>query len=260
MTSEHEAAGQVVVGIPARMGSTRFPGKPLCSILGVAMVEHVWRRCLLSKAVSRVFVAVCDEQLKDWGDAVGAEVVMTNPEIESPGLRVAEAASILRIPDDDIVAIVQGDEPLIHPESIALGARPMIEDPGLFCANFCAPATDEEMADPDDVKVVTDLNRNLMYLSRSQVPWQGVGMKQLGVFFLRMKNLLEFQRLTQTPLERTESIELIRALQHGKRVRMVDYPHVVKSVDNERQRMEVESLMAEDEVWPLYREECHAAN
>ena len=229
------------------------------------MVEHVWRRCLLSKAVSRVFVAVCDERLKEWGEKVGAEVVMTRPEIERPGLRVAEAASIIGIPDDDIIAIVQGDEPLIHPGSIALGAQPLIEDPGLFCANFCAPATEEEWADADEIKAVTDLEMNLMYLSRSPIPWQagmanGVLMKQLGVFFLRMKNLLEFQRLTPTPLEGTESIELIRALQHRRRIRMVSYPYIVKSVDNETQRREVESMMAEDEVWPLYREQCGAAS
>ena len=255
----------IIIGIPVRMGSTRFPGKALCSILGVPMVEHVWRRCLLASVVDRVFIATCDEELKQWGEKVGAEVVMTPKDIERPGLRVSEAAKSLGIPNDDIVAIVQGDEPLIHPDCIAIGAQPLIEDPNLFCTNYCARADEKEWLDWDEVKVVTDLEMNLIYLSRSPIPSDTVGqtgprMKQLGIFFFRMKHLLEFQQLAPTRLERVESIELIRALEHRRQIRMINYPYLIKSVDNESQRQEVEMLMRNDLIWPLYKEECNVGD
>ncbi|MCX6224368.1 MAG: NTP transferase domain-containing protein, partial [Bacteroidia bacterium] len=103
---------KVIVGIPVRLGSTRYPGKPLCDILGKSMVEHVYRRCALSKYATDLFVAACDDPIRQRVEAFGGTVIMTDPEIQRPGLRVAAAAETLGLGDDDIVVVVQGDEPL----------------------------------------------------------------------------------------------------------------------------------------------------
>ncbi len=256
---------KVAIGIPVRMGSTRFPGKPICNILGVPMIEHVYRRCLLAGNVDRVFVAACDDEIERFMKDIGGEVVMTPKEIDRPGLRVAEAAKILGLDDNDIVAVVQGDEPLVHPESIEQGIKPLIEDPGLFCTNLCADASEKEWKEINDVKVVVDKDMNLLFLSRSPIPSNtrnriGPRLKQLGIFFFRMKFMIEFQNLTPMPLEVSESIELLRALEHGKRIRMVKYPYIVKSVDTDADRMEAEDRMREDPIWPLYKEQCNVAS
>src|SRR5438105_2602703 len=110
------------------MGSSRFPGKPLAQILGMPMVEHVYRRCTLAKSVDEVFVATCDEEIRSAMESVSARVYMTRPDIERPGLRVAEACRQQELADDDIVVVVQGDEPLVHPGMIDLAVKPLLED------------------------------------------------------------------------------------------------------------------------------------
>ena len=115
---------RIVVGIPVRMGSTRFPGKPLCDILGKTMIEHCYKRCELSKYSTDLFVAACDSEIHDVVENFGGNVIMTNPDIQRPGLRVASAAESLDLDDDDIVVVVQGDEPLVHPDMIDLAIQP----------------------------------------------------------------------------------------------------------------------------------------
>ena len=117
---------RIVVGIPVRMGSTRFPGKPLCDILGKTMIEHCYKRCALSKYTTDLFVAACDSEIKEEVENFGGKVIMTNPDIERPGLRVASAAESLDLDDDDIVVVVQGDEPLVHPDMIAESLQPFM--------------------------------------------------------------------------------------------------------------------------------------
>lgn len=253
---------KVHIGIPVRMGSTRFPGKPLCRIMDVPMIEHVYRRSILTKSADRVFVVACDDEIKNYMEKIGGEVIMTPKEIDRPGLRVAEGAKKLGVKDDDIIVVVQGDEPLIHPDSIEIGIEQLITNPDLYCINYCAVADENEWMDTDVVKVVTDMDMNLIYLSRSPIPSNtrnrlGPLLKQLGIFFFRMKNIIEFQKLKPTPLEIAESIELIRALEYGKSIKMIKYPYTIKSVDNEAQRREVEALMAKDTVWPFYKDQCN---
>ncbi len=253
---------KVYVGIPVRMGSTRFPGKPLCRILGVPMIEHVYRRSILAKSVNSVFVAACDDEIKDYVENMGGEVVMTAKEINRPGIRVAEAAKKLGVNENDIIVIVQGDEPLIHPDSFELGIKILTSNRDLYCVNYCTIADERDWMDTNVVKVVTDTDMNLMYLSRSPIPSNtrnrfGPKLKQLGIFFFRMKNLIEFQNLTATPLEIAESIEHIRVLEYGKTIKMIKYPYTIKSVDNEAQRQDVEALMIKDTVWPIYKDKCN---
>jgi 3-deoxy-manno-octulosonate cytidylyltransferase (CMP-KDO synthetase) len=236
------------------MGSSRFPGKPLCDILGKPMVEHVYRRVRLSTKVTEVFVAACDDEIKKAVEGFGGKVYMTPKEISRPGLRVAEACKQMKLDDNDIVVVVQGDEPLVHPRMIDLAVEPLLNDPGIFCVNLAADMTEEEWLDPNEIKVVTDERMNALFMSRSPIPSNtrnrvGPRMKQVCIMPFTKKNLLQFQEMAPTPLEIAESIEMLRAIEHGLIVRMVRTDLVSKSVDNENDRKTVEGLMKKDAVY-----------
>ena len=252
---------RIVVGIPARMGSTRFPGKPLCDILGKTMIEHCYKRCALSKYTTDLFVAACDSEIKDAVENFGGNVIMTNPDIQRPGLRVASAAESLDLDDDDIVVVVQGDEPLVHPDMIDLAIQPLLDEKDVFVSNLTAELTEDEWKDPGEIKVVCDLNMNAMYMSRAPMPsidheeertkWY----KQVCIMPFRWHFMKKFNHvLKATPLELQESIEMNRAIQHGYKVRMVNSPYISKSVDTEIDRKIVEKIMKNDSIYKKYKE------
>jgi 3-deoxy-manno-octulosonate cytidylyltransferase (CMP-KDO synthetase) len=250
---------KVVVGIPARMGSTRFPGKPLCDILGKTMIEHCYKRCSLSDYTTSLFVAACDAEIQQAVEGFGGNVIMTDPNIQRPGLRVAAAAETLDLDDDDIVVVVQGDEPLVHPDMIDLAVQPLLDESDVFVSNLTAELTEQEWKDPGEIKVVCDLKMNAMYMSRAPMPstdheekrvkwWKQVCIMPFRWHFMKKFN----HDLAPTPLELQESIEMIRALQHGYKVRMVPSPHTSKSVDTDEDRKIVEILMKNDPVYKDY--------
>ena len=252
---------RIAVGIPVRMGSTRFPGKPLCDILGTPMVEHVYKRCALSSYTTDLFVAACDDEIRDRVEAFGGSVIMTDPEIQRPGLRVASAAETLKLAAEDIVVVVQGDEPLVHPDMIDLAVEPLLNEKDVYVSNLCKEIEDEEWVDPGEIKVVCDLKMNAMYMSRSPIPstnheeqrtkwWKQVCIMPFKWHFMKRFN----HGLTPSPLELQESIEMIRALQHGYKVRMVPSPYLSKSVDTDNDRRVVEVMMKNDPIYPKYRE------
>jgi len=258
---------KVVIGIPARMGSTRFPGKPLCKILGVPMIEHVYRRCLLAKGVDQVFVGACDEEIRKAVESFKGSVIMTDPTIPRPGLRVAVASQSLDLADEDIVVVVQGDEPLVHPDMIDLALEPLLKEKDILVSNLVEEIkSDAEWQDPNVVKVVTDLEMNAIYMSRSPIPSNdyeeepGKRLVQVCIMPFRWHFLRTFNELNPTPLEKAESIEMIRAIQHGYKVRMVHSHYISKSVDTETERQEVENLMRKDPIWPLYKEQCNVTS
>ena len=256
-----ENSPAVVVGIPARMGSSRFPGKPLCDILGISMIEHVYKRCKLSDNVDLVFVAACDHEVREVVEGFGGMVVMTDPDISRPALRVAEACTKIKgLKENDIVVVVQGDEPMVRPEMIDLAIEPILKDSKIMCVNLVSSLTDDQWLDPNEIKVVTDLEMNALYMSRSPIPSKihkesfkanSVQFRQVCIFPFFKSNLLNFVKLSPTPLEQAESIEMLRAVEHGHRIRMVYSPYDTKSVDTESDRIEVEILLSCD---PL----CHA--
>ena len=250
---------KIVVGIPVRMGSTRFPGKPLCDILGKTMIEHCYKRCSLSKYTTSLFVAACDTEIQQEVEGFGGTVIMTDPNIQRPGLRVAAAAETLDLDDDDIVVVVQGDEPLVHPDMIDLAVQPLLDEDDIYVSNLTAELSEEEWKDPGEIKVVCDLQMNAMYMSRAPMPstdheeqrvkwWKQVCIMPFRWHFMKKFN----HDLETTPLELQESIEMIRALQHGYKVRMVPSPYVSKSVDTEADRQMVEGLMKDDMVVKQY--------
>ncbi len=250
---------KVVVGIPSRMGSTRFPGKPLCNILGKPMIEHCYKRCLLSRSITDLFVAACDDEVRKTVEGFGGSVIMTDPNIQRPGLRVAAAAETLNLDDNDIVVVVQGDEPLVHPDMIDLAIQPLLDEDDIFVSNLTAELTKEEWNDPGEIKVVCDLNMNAMYMSRASIPsvdheekrtkwWKQVCIMPFRWHFMKTFN----HKLESTPLELQESVEMNRALQHGYKVRMVPSPYASKSVDTETDRLIVEEMMKTDTIFPKY--------
>jgi 3-deoxy-manno-octulosonate cytidylyltransferase (CMP-KDO synthetase) len=250
---------KVVIGIPARMGSTRFPGKPLCDILGKTMIEHCYKRCSLSKFQTDLFVAACDKEIKDVVNSFGGNVLMTNPNISRPSLRVAEAAESLNLDDDDIVVVVQGDEPLVHPDMIDLALQPLLKEKDVYLSNLVSELNEDEWRDPGEIKVVCDLKMNAMYMSRAPIPsidheeLRTKHYKQVCIMPFRWHFMKKFNHVLEpTPLELQESIEMIRAIQHGYNVRMVPSPYKSKSVDTDYDRKIVEQLMKNDPIYRLY--------
>jgi 3-deoxy-manno-octulosonate cytidylyltransferase (CMP-KDO synthetase) len=247
----------VVVGIPARMGSSRFPGKPLKPILGLPMVQHVHERCRLAGNVDDLFVATCDDEIRDVVEGFGGRAVMTDPDIPRPGLRVAEAVKQMDLADDDIVVVVQGDEPLVHPGMIEVAVSALQDDPGAPLGTLVADANEVEWQDVNEVKVVCNMRGDLIYMTRSPVPSNTRDrfhrrLKQVAIMPFRKHFLLEFQELAETPLEIDESVELLRAIEHGVRVKAIESPYESVSVDTEPDRLEAEAAMRDDEFFPRY--------
>lgn len=245
---------QVVAGIPARMGSSRLPGKPLRPILGRPMIEHVYARTSLAPSVNATFVATCDQEILDAVVGFGGRAIMTPREISRPGLRVATACESLDLADEDLVVVVQGDEPLVHPDMIELAIRPFVSDKSLQVLTLIASATEDEWVDADEVKTVQAANGDILYMSRSPLPSNARGrvgprFKQVAIIPFRRGFLRSFQTLAATPLEIAESIELLRALEHGYRVGSADSSafHTV-SVDTSSDLAEAEALMRIDSL------------
>ena len=247
---------RIVLGIPARLGSTRFPGKPLCKILDKTMIEHCYKRSKLSNYATDLFVAGCDKKIESHVKNFKGNFIMTDKNILRPGLRVAEASKKLDLDDNDIVVVIQGDEPLVHPKMIDLAIKPLIDNEDILISNLCAKIGKNDLLNPSEIKVVCDLNMNALYFSRSPIPsymhqekktfwWKQVCIMPFKWHFMKKFNDI----LKPTPLELQESIEMIRAIQHGYKVRMVPTNFINKSVDNENDRIEAENLMRLDELY-----------
>ena len=261
-----EATIRAVAIVPARLGSSRFPGKPLASLLGRPMVEHVVRRAELCESVDAVYVATCDDEIRDAVEAFGGCVLMTSKSHERATDRVAEAAQGLGA---DVIVMVQGDEPMITPEMIPLTIAPLASDSGVGCVNLVHRIeSTAEINDRNTVKVVMDLNRDALYFSRSPVPAIDLASgdrrefyKQVCVIAFRRQFLFDLTSLPQTPLERAESIDMLRALEHGRRVRLVETEIDTHSVDTPADLRLVEARMAHDALLPRYggstRREAH---
>jgi len=248
----------VVAVIPARMGSSRFPGKPLARILGLPMVEHVRRRVALSPLIDEVVVATCDREIFETVTAYGGRSVMTATTHERCTDRVAEAALSVNA---DFVVNVQGDEPLVQPSTFEALLAPLEREAALPCANLMSEIlTDDEFRNPNVVKTVCDRNGNALYFSREPIPSVSKAgtmifkrYKQLGIIGFRRDFLHRFSSLPPTPLEQIESVDMMRALEHGYPVRMVVTSHPSLGVDTPDDLARAEVLMGKDDLFPSYR-------
>jgi 3-deoxy-manno-octulosonate cytidylyltransferase (CMP-KDO synthetase) len=215
------------------------------------MIEHVFRRATMCDLLDAVYVATCDEEIRRVAEAFGATVLMTSPAHERASDRVAEAAASL---EADIVVMVQGDEPMITPDMIASAVAPMMEDPSVTCVNLARRIVNwEEYVDRNTIKVVTDVRGDALYFSRAPIPTldfagveRGEAFKQVCVIPFRRDFLHEFALLTQTPLERAESIDMLRVIENGGRVRMAPTEAATHAVDTAEDLRLVETLMKDD--------------
>ncbi len=209
----------VVVIIPARFGSTRLPGKALAEIGGVPMVVHVWRRARAARGVDRVLVATDDERIRRAVEGAGGEAVMTRPDHPSGTDRIAEVSRGL---DAEIVVNVQGDLPLLDPAYVEAAVAPLGEAGGRVEMATLATALRPGEAEREQVvKVVCDRRGEALYFSRAPIPWPGGGgLRHIGLYAYRRRLLLELAELEPTPLERSERLEQLRALEHGHAIRV----------------------------------------
>lgn len=243
--------------IPARMGSTRFPGKPLAPIHGIPMLGHVYFRSRMNPRLDAVYIATCDDEICRYAREIGAHCILTSGTHERASDRTAQSVDIIEVGSSspvDVVVMIQGDEPMIHPDMLDEALVPLQQDPDVQVVNLMAPLDADAAADPNEIKVVVDRRGDALYFSRVRLPWHKDArvdaMKQVCVIPFRRRFLAQFAALEPTPLERAESIDMLRALEHGHPVRMARTAHVTYSVDTPHDLARVASLMRDD---PLVR-------
>ncbi|MGC8862004.1 MAG: 3-deoxy-manno-octulosonate cytidylyltransferase [Armatimonadota bacterium] len=259
-----------VVIIPARMASSRFPGKPLADICGKPMVQWVYERASQATGISGVIVATCDREIADAVRRFGGEAVMTSDKHRSGTDRLAEAAAEL---EAEIIINVQGDEPLIDPVSIEKALAPL-ERGSEVMASLMVPITREEARNANLVKVVVSLDGHALYFSRSPIPYcrdeqararvsetdrhgqtehkksraEGI-FGHVGLYACTRDFLLRFASWEPTPLEKTEALEQLRVLEHGYRIKMVEIAQRPMAVDTpedlERVRDAVRGILSD---------------
>jgi len=234
-----------VVGIiPARWGSTRFPGKPLHGIAGKPLVQHVWERCVEAQSFDQVIIATEDMRIAEVAFNFGAEVSITSAEHASGTDRIAEVAGKLK--KASIIFNIQGDEPMIDPALLRDLVKRVQASDTIKIITAAIPISEEEAQSEHVVKVVFNRYGDSLYFSRSRIPFlrrsslQAPAYKHLGVYGYRRRALLEFVRLQRSPLEQIEQLEQLRALEYGMKIRVivsetnsigVDTPEDAKAVE-----------------------------
>ena len=248
---------KVTAIIPARMGSSRFPGKPIAPLLGRPMIEHVYKRTAMSKALTDVFVATCDEEIKSAVEGFGGRAVMTADTHERASDRIAEAAQNL---DADIVVLVQGDEPMTVAAMIDAAVAPFADDDSIQCVNLTKRIDNEsDFVDPNTIKVIMDQNNDALFMSRQPVPTRPGGdfsmiraYKQVCIIPFRLEALNRYTELAPTPMEIAESVDMMRFLENGIPVRMVETEYDSQAVDTPNDLARVEKLMMDDPLCKTY--------
>ena len=247
--------------IPARMGSSRFPGKPLEKLLGLELVMHVYERCRLSENLDRVIVATCDTDVRDVCASHGAEVVMTSGDHAGAVDRTAEAVELAGggLADDDLVLMVQGDEVLVAPDMID-PAVDAFEESGAPVVNLASPIEDPaEHDDPNVVKVACAPDGRALFFSRAPIPSRTrvdrpAMLQQTGVIGFSKSFLYTFLRLARTPLEITEGVDMLRTLEHGQAIQIVIADRLTIGVDTPDELTRAESILKNDPVTAQYME------
>jgi 3-deoxy-manno-octulosonate cytidylyltransferase (CMP-KDO synthetase) len=242
----------VLVVIPARYHSTRLPGKILADIAGRPMIEHVYRRATAARLVHGVIVATDDERIAAAVRGFGGAAVMTRADHVSGTDRIAEVVSALHC---RAVVNLQGDEPLIEPETIDAAVRPLLEDSTVEISTLSRPlANSEEYRNPNVVKVVTNYRGDALYFSRAPIPAPSpstalaaaapsVARAHVGLYVYRRETLLKLAGLAAAPLEIVESLEQLRALAHGIRIRVIETKHAAAGVDTPEDLERVRQLL-----------------
>jgi 3-deoxy-manno-octulosonate cytidylyltransferase (CMP-KDO synthetase) len=236
-----------VGAIPARYGSTRLPGKPLLPIAGRPMIEHVYTRVARARGLDRVVVLTDDERIARAVEEFGGECEMTPADCASGTDRIAWAA---RRWNATAVINIQGDEPLIDPEEISAVAAHLAAHPQDPVVTLATPAAPEDMGNPNAVKVVLGRDGAALYFSRAPIPYSrqeggAAPLKHLGIYGYQRDALLRLAALAPTPLERSESLEQLRALENGIRIRVLIVGRASIGVDTAEDLERVERILTE---------------
>ena len=241
---------EVIIVIPARFGSTRLPGKPLVSLAGKPMIQHVYERAQMATRASRVIVATDDERIVKAVENFGGSVRMTRADHRTGTERVAEVAAHEK---GDVFVNVQGDEPLLDPVAVDTAVNALFEEPAAAIATVATPIKlPADIMDPNVVKTVLDFDGNGLYFSRAPIPWvrdtgskiQVRHLKHLGLYVFQRDALLEYPTLPQGELERIEQLEQLRWLENGWKIRVAEVEHDAISVDVPEDIPRVEKLLA----------------
>ena len=246
---------RVIALIPARMGSSRFPGKPMKNILGKPMIEIVYNNVSKSKLTNYTYVATCDLIIYNHIISVGGNAIMTSSKHERASDRCAEALKKIEKKHKvkyDIVIMVQGDEPLIKAKNIDKAVKPMINDNKIHVINILGKILNyKEFNDKNCIKVITDYNNNALYFSRSPIPYFSKFInlfphagKQICVIPFRRDFLIKYNSMKQTRLEKTESVDMLRVLENGYNVKMIPMNIINQSVDTLSDLKKVERIIS----------------
>ncbi|MFB3883632.1 MAG: 3-deoxy-manno-octulosonate cytidylyltransferase [Thermodesulfobacteriota bacterium] len=239
---------KVVAIIPARMASSRFPGKPLVNILGLPMIEHVRRRVSLCDGIE-VYVATCDHEIRTVVESHGGKVIMTSDKHLRCTDRIEEAVTSL---DADIVVNVQGDEPTVVPQAVTEVSSPLQTSDAFQCSCLIYPLSDlSELQNPNVVKTVISREKSILYFSRSPIPYVRENgpthfFKQSGIMAFRKDFLHLYSRLSATPLEIAESVDMLRVLEHSYKILGIPTTQVSSGVDVPEDVRAVEEILKGD--------------
>ena len=211
--------------IPARYQSSRFPGKPLAMIAGKPMIQHTYERALACPDLSAVYVATDDDRILECVKGFGGKALMTRGDHVSGTDRIAEAAQKIGVEDQDLVVNIQGDQPAFQPEVVSAMIAPLVADETIPMSTLkCRIRDENDVTNPNHVKVVTDNRGFALYFSRCPIPFcrdanpGRVHYKHLGFYCFRMNFLLKFTALPEGKLESLEKLEQLRALENGYRI------------------------------------------
>ncbi len=238
--------GALVV-IPARYGSTRFPGKPLALLRGKPVIQHVYEQAVRARRADAVVVATDDRRILEAVERFGGRAVMTSPDARSGTERAAEAA---RARSEAVIINVQGDEPLVQPEMVDQLAEYLERHRAVPMASVMTRLRrGEDAANPNVVKVVVDRDGFALYFSRAPIPFMrqetSPFFKHIGVYGFQRHFLLQFPHLDPTPLEQAEQLEQLRALEHGYRLKLLETAHDTAGVDTPDDLARIEAMMSQ---------------
>ncbi|WP_264739398.1 3-deoxy-manno-octulosonate cytidylyltransferase [Cytobacillus firmus] len=241
---------KVISIIPARYSSTRFPAKPLANICGKPMVQHVYERVTKSAKINEVIVATDHEEIYRKVESFKGKAIMTSVTHKSGTDRVAEAAMKV---EGDIILNVQGDEPLIQPELITLLVEEAMRNPNSVITAKTLILDKQDIDNPNVVKVVTDLNDNALYFSRSPIPYNRSGTeikyyKHLGIYCYPVHLLKKFVNLPLSTYEKNEMLEQLRLLENGINIKVVETDYDSIGVDTKEDIKRVEKFLKDDTI------------
>ena len=245
---------KILAVVPARMDSSRFPGKPLKNIKGIPMIAHCYFRATLAKNITKVVLATPDQEIINFGKKYNIETILTSNKHERATERAEEVLQILKRDNEDYdyVLLLQGDEPQIDPEEVDRLALALVESSNKV-VNLIHPIHNEDMKNHNVVKVIKDINNNIIFFSRSYIPYgASSGFRQLGMIGFTSKILETYCLLAPTDLEILESIDMMRFLENDIKISALTSYEEIIGVDNPTDIKKVEEMMKDDSLVASY--------